>query len=46
MYADALNLAFEATLQLIIGAGREQLKLDTGAAGVDDEDRVRHGVRP
>ena len=44
--ADALNLAFEATLQLITGASREQLKLYARATGVDDEDRVRHGVRP
>ena len=46
VYADALDLAFQAAPQLVAGADLEKLKLDARAAGVDDEDRVRHGVRP
>ena len=46
MYADALDLAFQAAPQLVAGADLEKLKLYARAAGVDDEDRVRHGVRP
>src|SRR5262249_46323742 len=40
--ADPLDLSLEPPQQLIAGADREQLELDARAAGVDDEDGVRH----
>ena len=37
---------FQEALQPIAFADREQLKLDARAAGIDDEDGVRHGSGP
>src|SRR5262249_20947314 len=40
--ADSIDLALEAPLEAVAGADVEQLELDAGAAGVDDEDRSGH----
>src|SRR5262249_6548357 len=41
--ANPLDLPLQATLQLIVRVDLEQLKLNTRAAGVDDENGVGHG---
>ena len=46
VHAYALDLSFEQSLKLIASSHGKKLKLDARAAGVDDENRVRHGSAP
>ncbi len=44
--ADAVELTAQRAAQRVTGIDREQLELDAGRAGIDDEDMVRHGGQP
>ena len=44
--ADALDLSFEAALELVVCTDFEQLKFDARAACVDHEDGFGHGSGP
>ena len=46
VHAYALDLSFEQSLKLIASSHGKKLKLDARAAGIDDENRVRHGFSP
>ncbi len=44
--ANAFDLALDEPLDTLAGCRREELKFDAGAAGVDDQDRSTHVIRP